>query len=122
LLQYYVPLNQNSASNILTGIRAFKIVNGGSKSYTLTSTGTSNGSRHVIAGGSFRPGNGYDNNDMNMQYFTAVDTAGTTSPCVYGFETFPEGANTTGFGYSLTNSSTWGWDADIVIVATEIAG
>lgn len=119
-LQYYIPLNQNSASNVLTIMRAFRSV-GGSKSYDLTSRGSSNGNRNVIAGGLFRPGNGFDYNDHNMITFNAVDFPNTTSTCEYGFETRPEGANTTSFGYSQSNSGIWGIDADIVIIATEIA-
>jgi len=119
-LQYYVPLNQNSAANILTTIRAFRIINGGSKSYGLTSSGSPQGSRNVVAGGVFRPNNGYDGNDMNMVSFTAIDFPATTSPCVYGFETMPEGTALVRFGYSGGDNAAWGWDADIVITATEV--
>ena len=121
LVSYYVPLNQNSAANVITDLRAFRIVGGGSKSYALTSAGNTNGSRNVVAGGAFRPGNGYDNNDMNMQYWQVVDFPNTTSAVTYGFESRPESGNTTSWGYSATDASSWGWDADIVIVAQEIA-
>jgi hypothetical protein len=121
LLNYYIPLNQQSASNILTGIRAFRIIASGAKSYALTSAGVVNGSRWPIAGGYFRPGNGFDANDMNKEVVTAYDFPATTGVCTYGFETFPEGGNTTFFGSSGSNNGTWGWDADIVIIAQEIA-
>lgn len=121
VVSYYIPLNQNSAANILTVLRAFKIVGGGAKDYALTSRGNSNGVRNPVAGGCFRPGNGYDNNDMNMQFWRVIDFPNTTSTITYGFESFPEGTNTTTWGYSATDASSWGWDADIVIVAQEIA-
>lgn len=121
LLRYYIPVNQNSGSNILTTIRAFRIIGGGSKSYALTSAGSTSGSRQVIAGGVFRPGNGYDNNDQNMVTWDVIDFPNTTSSTVYGFETKPEGGNTTTFGQSANDNGTWGYDADIVIIAQEIA-
>jgi hypothetical protein len=120
-VSYYIPLNQSSAANILTILRSFRIIDGGSKSYSLTSTGASNGSRNVIAGGVFRPQNGYDGNDMDMKMWTVIDFPGTTGTCTYGFESRPEGGNTTYWGYSGGDSSLWGWDSDIVIVAREIA-
>ena len=120
-LQYYIPINQSSAANILTVVRAFRIINGGSKSYALTSAGSANGTRNAVAGGVFRPGNGYDSNDMNMVTFTAIDFPATTLSCVYGFEMVPEGTATVRFGYSGVDTPSWGWDADIVITATEVA-
>ena len=120
VLNYHIVFNQSSAANILTGLRAFRIISGGSKSYALTSRGNSNGIRHPIAGGYIRPGNGYDSNDMNIEPLTCVDHPATTGVCVYGFESYPEGSNTTYWGYSGHNNGTWGWDADIVITATEV--
>ena len=120
VLNYHIVFNQMSAANILTGLRVFRTINGGSKSYALTSAGNSNGSRHAIAGGYIRPGNGYDTNDMNIEPVHAIDYPGSTGVCVYGFESFPEGTNTTYWGYSGSNNGSWGWDADIVITATEV--
>jgi hypothetical protein len=120
ILTFYVPLNQQSAANILTTLRAFRSI-GGTKSYTLTSAGNTNGSRAVVAGGVFRPQNGYDNNDMDMKTWTVIDFPNTTSAVSYGFESKPENTNTTYWGYSGGDSTAWGWDADIVIVAQEIA-
>lgn len=120
LVNYYIPLNQSSAANILTVMRSFRSV-GGTKNYSPTSAGASNGSRNVIAGGTFRPQNGYDGNDMDMKSWQVVDFPGTTSAVTYGFESKPEGGNTTYWGYSGGDTSLWGWDSDIVIVAQEIA-
>jgi hypothetical protein len=121
LLSYFIPFNQQSAANILTVIRAFRIIGSGAKSFALSSAGVVNGSRWPIAGGVIRPGNGVDSNDMNKETITAYDFPATTDVCTYGFETFPEGGNTTHFGFSGSNNGTWGFDADIVIVAQEIA-
>ena len=119
IVKYHIPFNQNSAANILTGLRAFRSV-GGTKSYALTSAGTSNGSRNVIAGGAVRPGNGFDLNDQQIESIQAVDFPGTTSAVTYGFESSPEGGNTTTWGYSANDNSSWGYDADIVIIVQEI--
>lgn len=119
LLTYYLPLNQVSAANILTVLRAFRSV-GGTKTYSLTSAGGGLGSRNSVAGGVFRPQNGYDSNDQDMKIWTVVDYPGTTSTIEYGFESRPEGGNTTYWGYSNSDNGTWGFDSDIVIVAQEI--
>ena len=119
IVKYHIPFNQNSASNILTVLRAFRSV-GGTKSYALTSAGSSNGSRNVVAGGAFRPGNGYDLNDQNIESIQAVDFPGTTSAVTYGFESAPEGGNTTSWGYTAGDNSSWGYDSDIVIIVQEI--
>lgn len=119
LLSYYVPLNQVSAANILTVLRAFRSVSG-SKTYSLHSAGSGLGSRNSIAGGVFRPQNGYDANDQDMKYWTVIDFPNTTSTCEYGFESKPEGGNTTYWGYSQGDNGSWGFDADIVIIAQEI--
>lgn len=120
LLNYYVPVNIASASNILQVWRALRII-GGTTSYALSSAGPASGSRWPIAGGVLRPGNGYDSNDMNMVCWTAMDLPNTTAACTYGFEHFPEGGNTTYFGYSSSDNGTWGFNANILITAQEIA-
>lgn len=120
VVTYYVPLNQASAANILTTLRSFRSI-AGTKSYALTSAGNASGSRQVIAGGVFRPQNGYDSNDMDMKCWTVIDFPNTTSAVSYGFENKPEGTNTIYWGYSQGDNGTWGWDSDIVIVAQEIA-
>jgi hypothetical protein len=121
LLTYHLPFNQNSSQNVICVMRAFRIIGGGSKQYNLTSSGASNGSRQVVAGGAWRPGNGYDNNDQQTETFTIIDFPNTTSSIVYGFETRPESANTTSWGYTATDTGSWGYDTDIVITAQEIA-
>lgn len=121
LVKYYVPLNQVSAANILTVLRAFRSV-AGVKNYNLTSAGAANGSRNVIAGGVFRPQNGYDANDQDMKVWHVIDYPGVTGTSIdYGFESKPEGGNTTYWGYSQGDNTSWGWDSDIVIIAQEIA-
>jgi hypothetical protein len=117
---YQMCFNYGAASNVLAGLRAFRIIDGGSKSYALTSAGTSWGVRHPIAGAYIRPGNGQDTNDMNNETLTCIDHPATTGVCVYGFESYPEGTNTTTWGYSASNNGTWGWTSDIVIIATEV--
>jgi hypothetical protein len=121
IVTYFVPFNQASAANILTNIRSFRSISG-IKNYIVTSAGNANGSRWQIAGGTIRPGNGYDSNDMNKESWTVVDYPGIAGTAIdYGFESRPEGANTTYWGYSGSDNNSWGWDADIVIVAQEIA-
>ena len=123
VLYYYIPLNPGGsyASNTIFSIRAFRSV-GGSKTYSLTSAGTTNGSRNVMSGITFRPP-GYDMNDPTTQNFIVVDAPATTSTCTYGFEIMREtgGTGTLSIGYSTNDSSIWGFDTDIVIVAQEIA-
>ena len=120
-LTYFIPMSVDSAVNTLYTIRAFRILSGVT-SYALTSAGGSNGSRNVIAGVTFRPNNGFDSNDTAHQTFTVIDFPSTTSACTYGFEFKREtgGAGTAYFGYSAGDSSNWGFDADIVIIAEEI--
>jgi len=118
-LEYFLPFNQDSSANILTPLRAFRTIDGGAKSYALTSAGNSNGARHVIAGGCIRPV-GYDLNDQQIETLHVIDYPNSTGVCTYGFESYPEGSNATYWGYSGGNSGTWGYDADIVIIATEV--
>jgi hypothetical protein len=120
IVNYYVPVNIASASNILQSWRAFRITSG--TTYTnLTSAGVTNGSRNVFAGGVLRPGNGFDTNDHNMVGWQVLDIPGSTAAHTYGFQHWPEGGHTTYFGYSGSNNGTWGFDANILIVAQEIA-
>jgi hypothetical protein len=121
ILRFFVACQVNSAQNVLQLFRAFRTVGGGANNYALTSAGTTNGSRHVIAGHSNRPWNGYDSNDVMNWMVEVIDFPGTTSTCTYGFETNPEAGNSTYFGYTNSNSGVWGFDTDIVIVAQEIA-
>jgi hypothetical protein len=120
MINYYVPVNIASASNILQVYRAFRITSG-TTTYALTSAGPTNGVRWPIAGGVLRPGNGFDTNDHNMIAWNVLDIPGSTATHTYGFQHFPEGGHTTYFGYSGSNNPTWGFDANILIVAQEIA-
>lgn len=120
LLRYFIPMQVSSASNVLQLFRAFRSV-GGTKNYSLTSAGSTSGSRNVIAGMMNRPWNGYDGNDALNWQVDVVDFPSTTSEVTYGFETKPESTNTTYFGYTASDNATWGFDADIVIIAQEIA-
>jgi len=120
IVSYQLCFNQNSAANILHLLRAFRIIAGGSKEYNLESRGDSNGTRHQVAGGTFRPSNGTDGNDQNMEFLYVMDHPNTNLAVVYGFEDYPQGTNTTTWGYSGVDNSTWGYDTDIVITATEV--
>jgi hypothetical protein len=120
IVNYYVPVNIASASNILQVWRAFRIT-GGTTFTNLTSSGVTNGSRLVVAGGVLRPGNGFDSNDHNMIAWQVLDLPGSTAAHTYGFQHNPEGGHTTYFGYSGSNNGSWGFDSNIVIVAQEIA-
>ena len=122
-VEYYIPFNQHSAANILTLFKFFRLITGGSKGYNLTSLGTDNGQisgdRHGIAGSSFRPC-GFDQQDSDFYSGMAMDFPNTNLETFYGFETKPQGTNTTTWGYSVGTSSDWGWKAAIMITATEI--
>ena len=118
-LNWHIPINQASASNVLFDVRIFRIIDGGSKSYQLDSAGSTAGVGYM-AGGCFRPLNGHDTNDQQVITLQGVDRPNTTGVCVYGFEWKPEGSNTTTFGYSQSTNSTWGYDTDICGTATEV--
>jgi hypothetical protein len=120
-LRFFIPTNADGASNTIYTLRLFRIISG-TTSYALTSAGSSNGSRNVIAGSTFRPLNGYDGNDPMPMIIDAVDFPNTTSTCTYGFEFKREtgGGGTVHFGKSNGDNSNWGFDADILIIAEEI--
>jgi hypothetical protein len=121
-LTYFIPMNpgNNYATNTIFSLRAFRII-GGSTSYALTSAGSSNGSRNVFAGLTIRPV-GYDSNDPMFATFTVIDFPNTTSTCTYGFDFKREtgGGGVVYFGYSAGDSSNWGFDTDVLIIAEEI--
>ncbi len=123
VINYYIPTNPgaNYATNTIFSYRAFRSING-NKSYSLTSAGSTNGSRNVFSGITTRPP-GYDVNDPVHAQWQSIDTPGTTSTIDYGFEAMREsgGTGTMYFGYSAGDSSAWGFDIDIVITAWEIA-
>jgi hypothetical protein len=121
---YFIPGNLNGAwaGNTIYTFRAWREIGGGSRSYSLTSAGGSNGSRNVIAGMTDRPHNGVDGNDPTTIEFTVIDYPSTTSSCVYGFEYKREtgGGGTLYFGYSQGDTSNWGFDTDILLIAEEV--
>lgn len=120
MLSYFIPTNASGQSNTIYTVRAFRIISG-TTSYALTSAGVANGNRNPIAGSTFRPP-GYDTNDPMPIVFNVVDFPNTTNTCTYGFEFKREtgGTGTVYFGYSQGDNSDWGFDADILITATEI--
>lgn len=121
MLNYFIPMNPgaNYQSNTIYSIRAFRIISG-STSYSLTSAGSTNGSRNPIAGQVIRPV-GYDLNDPMFANFIVIDAPNTTSQCTYGFEVKREGGGTGTlyFGYSMADNDIFGYDTDIVIFAQE---
>jgi hypothetical protein len=121
MISYFIPTNAVGASNTIYTARAFRIISG-TTSYALTSAGNANGSRNPIAGSTYRPLNGYDGNDPMPMIWNVVDFPNTTSTCIYGFDFKREtgGGGTVYFGYSQGDNSNWGFDADILITATEI--
>lgn len=124
LLNYWIPLNPQNASNTLMLIAATKSTDGGSSfsRTSLTSSGTTLGSRFPIVGGAFRRGNGYDANDMNIESISASDYPATTSTLVYGFQFFQESSGAAGvlFNHTASDNNSWGWTSAITITAMEI--
>ena len=116
---FSVPFNQNSASNILTLFRVFRLITGGSKAYDIDSYGGSASTRHRLAGMSYRPV-GYDAQDSDLWNQNFVDRPDTYKATVYGFETKPQGTNTTRFNESYNANADWGWSAQTLMTATEI--
>ena len=119
-IAFSIPFNQNSAVSTLTLFRFFRLFTVGSNAYTITSRGGgAGGARHEIAGSSYRPV-GYDAQDSFLYSGLAQDSPNTNLETFYGFETKPQGTNTTTWGYSVNANSDWGWDAAIMLTATEI--
>ena len=119
LVDYTIPTNEQCGNNTIFLISAMR---DGSRT-NITSVGQSSGSRHRVAGGGFRPGNGYDTNDMSVNHFRVIDAPNTTNQVYYGFHFKQEssGVNNIRFGYSDGDNTSWGWRANIIITATEIA-
>jgi hypothetical protein len=124
VLNYWIPINPQNASNTLMLIAATKSTDSGStfSRTSLSSSGTSLGSRFPISGGAFRRGNGYDNNDMNIESISAVDFPNTTNPLVYGFHFLQESSGAAGvlFNHTQSDNNSWGWTSSITITAMEI--
>lgn len=118
IVQYNLTINPQCANNTIFLIRATR--NGNAE--VITSAGSSSGSRWRMAGGAFRPGNGYDTNDMNTIQFSIIDAPNTTSEVVYGFQMKQETSGTGNiyFGYSASDNNNWGWTAPQIITAYEV--
>lgn len=119
LIDYTIPTNEQCGNNTIFLISATR---NGTRT-DISSVGASSGSRNRVAGGGFRPGNGYDGNDMSVHTFRVIDSPNTTNQTWYGFD-FKQESSGTGnirFGYSDGDNSNWGWKASIIITATEIA-
>ncbi|WLW37195.1 hypothetical protein [Synechococcus phage S-MS29] len=118
-VDYTIPTNEQCGNNTIFLISAMR---DGSRT-NITSVGPSSGSRHRVAGGGFRPGNGYDTNDMSVNQFRVIDIPNTTNQVYYGFHFKQEssGQGNIRFGYSDGDNTAWGWRANIIITATELA-
>ena len=119
-LEYFIPLNQStSGSNNIFGFSGYRFA---PSAANLDSRGQSSGSRKRFAGGNIRAQNGYDHNDMNLEYFIAFDSPSTTSTCTYGFQVYQEGSDsgTIYIAHSQGNNSTWGMSSRVIITASEI--
>lgn len=101
----------------VTRISAKRFVSG--TPYNVSSCGSVNGSRVPVAGMSFR-GPVYDENDPFPYIFNAIDFPNTTSTVQYGFYFSSESSQQFIFGQSTGDSSGFGVDTNILIIATEI--
>jgi hypothetical protein len=119
IVHYMIPMSWGTdwAVNYICRIDARRWT-GGSQ-FAVSSIGAATGSRIQIAGYSERSYNGHDINDQNMWCFTAIDFPGSTSTHQYGFRASTEGG-TLYWGYSRSDNSSWGFDANIQIIAQEI--
>ena len=120
-LEYFIPLNQTTTGhNNIFGFSGYRFA---PSAANLDSRGQSSGSRKRFAGGNMRAQNGYDHNDMNLEYFIAFDSPSTTSTCTYGFQVYQEGSDsgTIYIAHSQGNNSTWGMSSRVIITASEIA-
>ena len=119
-LEYFIPLNQTTTGhNNIFGFSGYRFA---PSAANLDSRGQSSGSRKRFAGGNMRAQNGYDHNDMNLEYFIAFDSPSTTSTCTYGFQVYQEGSDsgTIYIAHSQGNNSTWGMSSRVIITASEI--
>ena len=120
-LEYFIPLNQTTTGhNNIFGFSGYRFA---PSAANLDSRGQSSGSRKRFAGGNIRAQNGYDHNDMNLEYFIAFDSPSTTSTCTYGFQVYQESSDsgTIYIAHSQGNNSTWGMSSRVIITASEIA-
>jgi len=121
-LRFMLPLNPGLGycNHCCQGMRAFRMVNG-VKSYSLTSTASSLGSR-PLSGRAWR-NVGYDGNDPAFLLWEMFDIPATTSAVTYGWEYKSDsryGINSA-IGYSAGDTDNWGFSADMIIQAEEHA-
>jgi hypothetical protein len=121
-LRYCIPVNPSGGVNVIMHTRAWKF---SPSSVAPTSDGgnfNGNLGNRAAASGAFRP-YGYDTNDPDTWVFEAYDDPGSTSTQQYGFLYKREtgGTNTVYFVHSSGNTSSYGWMAPVIIIATEIA-
>jgi hypothetical protein len=118
-IHYMIPMSYGSgwSAGSISRINAVRFVSGSAQS--ISTAGTANGSRPGIAGFAQRPSNGYDSNDPARAIFTVYDAPNTTSAIQYGFQASIQTGNMY-FGYSNSDNGSWGWTANVVIIAQEI--
>tara|TARA_Y100000401_G_C8194681_1_gene160493 strand:- start:67 stop:591 length:525 start_codon:yes stop_codon:yes gene_type:complete len=123
LLEYMVPLNQSTTSaNNIFGFQGYRISGGSGGAGAITSRGPSSGSRKRTAGGMMRAQNGYDQNDHNLESWTAFDYPNTTSAVTYGLQVFQESSDsgTIYIAHSGHVSASWAMSSRVIITASEI--
>lgn len=126
LLEYFVPMGANGSwsSNWLVDYSAVRMPAGAALNTSISnisSVGDANGARKRLAGTGMRSSNGFDLNDQLTWNLTALDYPNTTSALQYGFTWGGEGGGPVIVGQTTSNDGNWAYDANIVIVATEIA-
>lgn len=126
LLEYFVPMGANGSwsANWLVDYSAVRMPAGAALNTSLSlisSAGDANDARKRLAGSGMRSSNGYDLNDQLTWNLTAVDYPNTTSALQYGFTWGGEGGGPVIVGQTSSNDGAWAYDANIVIIATEIA-
>ena len=125
VLYYFVPMGANGtwAENWLVDYSAVRMPSGSALNTSISfisSAGPSNGTRKRLAGSATRSQNGFDQNDQLTWNLTALDFPGSTSAVQYGFTWGGEGAGAIVVGRTNSDNGTWGYSANIVIVAQEI--
>ena len=121
-LRYVLPVNNvGGSTGTIMHVKAYKFT---PSSADLTSYGgdfNGNLGNRTSCTAPYRPA-GFDSNDPSTWMFEAYDQPGSTAYQEYGFLYKREtgGQNTTYFCHSSGNTTSYGWMAPIIIVATEI--
>jgi len=126
VISYFVPMGANGSwsSNFLCDYSAVRMPAGSALNTNISfisATGSSNGARKRLAGSAMRSSNGFDLNDQLTWSMTTLDLPGSTSALQYGFTWGGEGGGPVIFGQTSSNDGSWAYDANIVIIATEVA-